>query len=154
MVHISQRAQSGRIPRFQRHVGSAWGPGESSALKMGIKQTSERVGPREIEGKRKCTYGEGASSNGEVKTRDQKCNLIFLLTWVTFTLLSQVDLCNYVSVNGATAHPHIESDGTVYNIGNCFGKNFSIAYNIVKIPPLQAGQFTNLILLKTNIYIV
>lgn len=59
-----------------------------------------------------------------------------------------------MSVNGATAHPHIESDGTVYNIGNCFGKNFSIAYNIVKIPPLQAGQFTNLTLLKTSIYIV
>lgn len=54
--------------------------------------------------------------------------------------IPQVDLCNYVSVNGATAHPHIESDGTVYNIGNCFGKNFSVAYNIIKIPPLQASE--------------
>lgn len=52
----------------------------------------------------------------------------------------QVDLCKYVSVNGATAHPHIENDGTVYNIGNCFGKNFALAYNIIRIPPLQAGQ--------------
>lgn len=55
-------------------------------------------------------------------------------------LLLQVDLCKYVSVNGATAHPHIENDGTVYNIGNCFGKNFALAYNIIRIPPLQAGQ--------------
>lgn len=54
--------------------------------------------------------------------------------------LLQVDLCKYVSVNGATAHPHIENDGTVYNIGNCFGKNFALAYNIIRIPPLQAGQ--------------
>lgn len=57
------------------------------------------------------------------------------------TLRPQVDLCKYVSVNGATAHPHVENDGTVYNIGNCFGKNFSLAYNIIRIPPLQAGQF-------------
>uniref|UniRef100_A0A669E773 Retinoid isomerohydrolase RPE65 b n=1 Tax=Oreochromis niloticus TaxID=8128 RepID=A0A669E773_ORENI len=49
--------------------------------------------------------------------------------------LKKVDLCKYLSVNGVTAHPHTERDGTVYNIGNCFGKNMSLAYNIVKIPP-------------------
>ncbi|KAG9350879.1 hypothetical protein JZ751_024768 [Albula glossodonta] len=48
-----------------------------------------------------------------------------------------VDLCDYLTVNGVTAHPHIENDGSVYNIGNCFGKNFTLAYNIVKIPPTQ-----------------
>lgn len=52
----------------------------------------------------------------------------------------QVDLCKYLSVNGLTAHPHIDTDGTVYNIGNCFGKNMSLAYNIVKIPPAQKGE--------------
>lgn len=57
-------------------------------------------------------------------------------------LLPQVDLCKYVSVNGATAHPHVENDGTVYNIGNCFGKNFALAYNIIRVPPLQAGQLS------------
>ncbi|XP_045147677.1 retinoid isomerohydrolase [Echinops telfairi] len=67
-------------------------------------------------------------------------NLITKVNPETLETIKQVDLCNYVSVNGATAHPHIESDGTVYNIGNCFGKNFSIAYNIVKIPPLQADK--------------
>ncbi|XP_078114526.1 retinal Mueller cells isomerohydrolase-like isoform X1 [Sander vitreus] len=51
--------------------------------------------------------------------------------------LKRVDLCKYLSVNGVTAHPHTDADGTVYNIGNCFGKNMSLAYNIVKIPPAQ-----------------
>ncbi|XP_007957585.1 retinoid isomerohydrolase [Orycteropus afer afer] len=67
-------------------------------------------------------------------------NFITKINPETLETIKQVDLCNYVSVNGATAHPHIESDGTVYNIGNCFGKNFSIAYNIIKIPPLQADK--------------
>ncbi|CAL8255947.1 unnamed protein product [Merluccius merluccius] len=51
--------------------------------------------------------------------------------------LKKVDLCDYLSVNGVTAHPHTDADGSVYNIGNCFGKNMSLAYNIVKIPPPQ-----------------
>uniref|UniRef100_H0VPN1 Retinoid isomerohydrolase n=1 Tax=Cavia porcellus TaxID=10141 RepID=H0VPN1_CAVPO len=67
-------------------------------------------------------------------------NFITRINPETLETIKQVDLCNYVSVNGATAHPHIENDGTVYNIGNCFGKNFSIAYNIIKIPPLQADK--------------
>lgn len=44
-------------------------------------------------------------------------------------------------MNGVTAHPHIDTDGTVYNIGNCFGKNMSLAYNVIKIPPAQKGKF-------------
>lgn len=52
-----------------------------------------------------------------------------------------MDLCKYLSVNGVTAHPHIDTDGTVYNIGNCFGKNMSLAYNVIKIPPAQKGKF-------------
>uniref|UniRef100_A0A671PDM1 Retinal Mueller cells isomerohydrolase n=1 Tax=Sinocyclocheilus anshuiensis TaxID=1608454 RepID=A0A671PDM1_9TELE len=48
----------------------------------------------------------------------------------TLETIKKVDLCNYLSVNGVTAHPHTEPDGTVYNIGNCFGKNMSLAYNI------------------------
>ncbi|KAL1022412.1 hypothetical protein UPYG_G00026650 [Umbra pygmaea] len=55
----------------------------------------------------------------------------------TLETVEKVDLCDYLSINGVTAHPHIESDGTLYNIGNCFGKNLSLAYNIVKIPPKQ-----------------
>ncbi|XP_032429107.1 retinal Mueller cells isomerohydrolase-like isoform X2 [Xiphophorus hellerii] len=51
--------------------------------------------------------------------------------------LKKVDLCKYLSINGVTAHPHVDADGSLYNIGNCFGKNMSLAYNIVKIPPAQ-----------------
>ena len=53
-------------------------------------------------------------------------------------------MCKYLSVNGLTAHPHTDSDGTVYNMGNCFGKNMSLAFNIVKIPPAQSGERTRL----------
>lgn len=48
-------------------------------------------------------------------------------------------MCNYVNINGVTAHPHIERDGTVYNIGNCMGKGATLAYNIVRVPPTQKG---------------
>ncbi|AWP10568.1 putative retinoid isomerohydrolase [Scophthalmus maximus] len=58
----------------------------------------------------------------------------------TLETLEKVDLCKYLSVNGLTAHPHTDSDGTVYNVGNCFGKNMSLAYNIVKIPPAQKDK--------------
>ncbi|MED6261038.1 Retinal Mueller cells isomerohydrolase [Ataeniobius toweri] len=54
--------------------------------------------------------------------------------------LKKVDLCKYLSINGVTAHPHTEADGTVYNIGNCFGKNMSLAYNVIKIPPAQKDK--------------
>ncbi|KGL77041.1 Retinoid isomerohydrolase, partial [Tinamus guttatus] len=67
-------------------------------------------------------------------------NFITRINPETLETIKQVDLCKYVSVNGATAHPHVENDGTVYNIGNCFGKNFSLAYNIIRIPPLQADR--------------
>uniref|UniRef100_H2ZXX9 Retinoid isomerohydrolase n=1 Tax=Latimeria chalumnae TaxID=7897 RepID=H2ZXX9_LATCH len=63
--------------------------------------------------------------------------------------IKKVDLCNYVSINGVTAHPHIENDGTVYNIGNCFGKNLCFAYNVIKIPPLHADKQDPLTKTKT-----
>ncbi|KAK7945529.1 hypothetical protein WMY93_001257 [Mugilogobius chulae] len=54
--------------------------------------------------------------------------------------LKKVDMCNYVNINGVTAHPHIERDGTVWNIGNCMGKGATLAYNIVRIPPTQKDK--------------
>ena len=33
----------------------------------------------------------------------------------------QVDWSKFVAVNGATAHPHCDPDGTVYNMGNSYG---------------------------------
>ena len=49
----------------------------------------------------------------------------------------QVQLSKHVSVNMATAHPHIDTDGTVYNLGNSIG-----GYAIIKIPPVGKGDLT------------
>lgn len=38
---------------------------------------------------------------------------------VVFNL--QVDWSKFVAVNGATAHPHYDPDGTAYNMGNTYG---------------------------------
>ncbi|XP_075047214.1 carotenoid-cleaving dioxygenase, mitochondrial isoform X2 [Mixophyes fleayi] len=45
----------------------------------------------------------------------------------------KVDWSNYIAVNGATAHPHYDSIGTAYNMGNSYGKQ-GIFYNIIKVP--------------------
>lgn len=34
-----------------------------------------------------------------------------------------MDWSKFIAVNGATAHPHYESDGTTYNMGNSYGKH-------------------------------
>ncbi|CAL4079385.1 unnamed protein product [Meganyctiphanes norvegica] len=44
-------------------------------------------------------------------------------------------LMNYIAVNTATAHPHIDPDGTVYNMGNFFAGKKGPCYNIIKFPP-------------------
>lgn len=39
----------------------------------------------------------------------------------SLSLLSQVDWSKFIAVNGATAHPHYDPDGTAYNMGNSYG---------------------------------
>ncbi|NXE38199.1 BCDO2 oxygenase, partial [Ptilorrhoa leucosticta] len=51
----------------------------------------------------------------------------------------QVDWSKFIAVNGATAHPHYEADGTAYNMGNSFGKHGS-SYNIIRVPPQESGH--------------
>ncbi|NWR25509.1 BCDO2 oxygenase, partial [Emberiza fucata] len=51
----------------------------------------------------------------------------------------QVDWSKFIAVNGATAHPHYEPDGTAYNMGNSYGKHGS-CYNIIRIPPQESGH--------------
>ncbi|NXL79932.1 BCDO2 oxygenase, partial [Leptocoma aspasia] len=51
----------------------------------------------------------------------------------------QVEWSKFIAVNGATAHPHYESDGTTYNMGNSYGKHGS-SYNIIRIPPQESGH--------------
>ncbi|XP_063799275.1 carotenoid-cleaving dioxygenase, mitochondrial-like [Pseudophryne corroboree] len=51
----------------------------------------------------------------------------------TLNTLEKVNWSKFVAVNGATAHPHYDPDGTVYNMGNSYGKD-GIRYNIIRVP--------------------
>lgn len=42
-------------------------------------------------------------------------------------------LTKYVAVNMATAHPHIDEDGTVYNMGSSFSTAKGPCYNVIKM---------------------
>ncbi|XP_034539680.1 beta,beta-carotene 9',10'-oxygenase-like isoform X2 [Notolabrus celidotus] len=48
--------------------------------------------------------------------------------------LEKVDWSKFIAVNGATAHPHFDPDGTTYNMGNSYGSKGAL-YNIIKVPP-------------------
>ncbi|XP_074467747.1 carotenoid-cleaving dioxygenase, mitochondrial-like isoform X2 [Sebastes fasciatus] len=52
----------------------------------------------------------------------------------TLETLEKVDWSKFIAVNGATAHPHYDPDGTAYNMGNSYGSHGSL-YNIIKVPP-------------------
>lgn len=38
------------------------------------------------------------------------------------SVVLQVDWSKFIAVNGATAHPHYDPDGTTYNMGNSYGR--------------------------------
>lgn len=48
--------------------------------------------------------------------------------------LEKVDWSKFIAVNGATAHPHYDPDGTTYNMGNSYGSKGGL-YNIIRVPP-------------------
>ncbi|KAJ7996197.1 hypothetical protein DPEC_G00234560 [Dallia pectoralis] len=50
--------------------------------------------------------------------------------------MDKVDWSKFVAVNMATAHPHIEPDGTAYNMGNSYGAKGAL-YNIITVPPTK-----------------
>ncbi|XP_062392291.1 carotenoid-cleaving dioxygenase, mitochondrial [Sardina pilchardus] len=52
----------------------------------------------------------------------------------TLETVEQVDWMKFIAVNGATAHPHTDPDGTVYNMGNSYGPKGTF-YNIISVPP-------------------
>jgi len=54
------------------------------------------------------------------------------------TVGESTNLKNYVAVNTATAHPHIDEDGTNYNMGNSIGSK-GPCYNILEFPPGQSA---------------
>lgn len=52
----------------------------------------------------------------------------------TLEMLEKVDWSKFIAVNGATAHPHYDPDGTTYNMGNSYGSKGAL-YNIIRVPP-------------------
>lgn len=52
----------------------------------------------------------------------------------TLESLEKVDWSKFIAVNGATAHPHYDPDGTTYNMGNSYGRR-GVLYNIIRVPP-------------------
>ena len=54
---------------------------------------------------------------------------------VKFFFLLQVDLSKVVAVNLATAHPHIDSEGTLHNLASSFKDKMRQC--IIKIPLKQ-----------------
>ncbi|XP_072011916.1 carotenoid-cleaving dioxygenase, mitochondrial-like [Engystomops pustulosus] len=57
----------------------------------------------------------------------------------TLDTLDKVDWSKFIAVNGATAHPHYDPDGTVYNMGNSYGKE-GTRYNIIRVPPQKSNS--------------
>ncbi|XP_072467195.1 carotenoid-cleaving dioxygenase, mitochondrial [Notamacropus eugenii] len=55
----------------------------------------------------------------------------------TLEKTEKVDWSKFIAVNGATAHPHYDPDGTTYNMGNSYGPNGS-SYNVIQVPPQKA----------------
>ncbi|KAF7688698.1 hypothetical protein HF521_013505 [Silurus meridionalis] len=52
----------------------------------------------------------------------------------TLETKEKVDWSKFIAINGATAHPHVDPDGTVYNMGNSYGMKGTL-YNIIRVPP-------------------
>ncbi|XP_044059653.1 beta,beta-carotene 9',10'-oxygenase-like [Siniperca chuatsi] len=59
----------------------------------------------------------------------------------TLETTEKVDWSKFIAVNGATAHPHSEPDGTTYNMGNSYTTKGAY-YNIIRVPPTKktAGE--------------
>ncbi|XP_063072594.1 carotenoid-cleaving dioxygenase, mitochondrial-like [Engraulis encrasicolus] len=52
----------------------------------------------------------------------------------TLEATEKVDWSKFIAVNGATAHPHTDPDGTTYNMGNSYTAKGAF-YNIICVPP-------------------
>ncbi|XP_069470373.1 carotenoid-cleaving dioxygenase, mitochondrial-like isoform X2 [Ambystoma mexicanum] len=61
-------------------------------------------------------------------------NFMYRVDPNTLETKDKVEWRKFIAVNGATAHPHYDPDGTVYNMGNSYGKHGS-SYNIIRVPP-------------------
>ncbi|XP_020392730.1 carotenoid-cleaving dioxygenase, mitochondrial [Rhincodon typus] len=66
-------------------------------------------------------------------------NFIHKVNPNTLDTVEKVDWTKFIAVNGATAHPHYDPDGTTYNMGNSYGTNGTI-YNIIAVPPQKSDD--------------
>ncbi|CAB1458505.1 unnamed protein product [Pleuronectes platessa] len=57
----------------------------------------------------------------------------------TLHTTKKVDWSKFIAVNGATAHPHTEPDGTTYNMGNSYSSKGGL-YNIIRVPPTKETE--------------
>ncbi|XP_073513266.1 carotenoid-cleaving dioxygenase, mitochondrial-like isoform X5 [Phyllobates terribilis] len=86
-----------------------------------------------------------ATDNGSVnfvKYKKDYCvstetNIIHKVDLATLETAGKVDWSKYIAVNGATAHPHYDPDGTAYNMGNSYGRQGTF-YNIIKVPAQES----------------
>ncbi|XP_057695607.1 beta-carotene oxygenase 2b [Corythoichthys intestinalis] len=60
-------------------------------------------------------------------------NMMHKIDPETLETTQKVNWSNFIAVNGATAHPHTDLDGTTYNMGNSFSCKGSY-YNIIQVP--------------------
>uniref|UniRef100_A0A673C1K5 Beta-carotene oxygenase 2b n=1 Tax=Sphaeramia orbicularis TaxID=375764 RepID=A0A673C1K5_9TELE len=63
-------------------------------------------------------------------------NLMHKVDPETLETTQRVDWSKFIAVNGATAHPHTEPDGTAYNMGNSYSAK-GAHYNIICVPPTK-----------------
>ncbi|XP_041665858.1 beta,beta-carotene 9',10'-oxygenase-like [Cheilinus undulatus] len=63
-------------------------------------------------------------------------NLMHRVDPETLETTKKVDWSKFIAVNGATAHPHTDPDGTSYNMGNSYSVK-GATYNIIRVPPTK-----------------
>lgn len=66
-------------------------------------------------------------------------NFIHKVNPHTLETEEKINLTKYIAVNGATAHPHYDPDGTTYNMGNSYGKH-GMMFNIIAVPPQMSDD--------------
>ncbi|XP_075994329.1 carotenoid-cleaving dioxygenase, mitochondrial-like [Genypterus blacodes] len=66
-------------------------------------------------------------------------NLMHKVDPETLETTQKVDWTKFIAVNGATAHPHNDPDGTTYNMGNSYTLKGAF-YNIIRVPPTKTTE--------------
>ncbi|XP_051934902.1 beta-carotene oxygenase 2b [Hippocampus zosterae] len=63
-------------------------------------------------------------------------NMMHKIDPETLEATKKVNWRDFIAVNSATAHPHVDVDGTTYNMGNSFSHKGSY-YNIIQVPQMK-----------------